>query len=206
MGRDEEEALMEAPRSGLNAAVASALLDRAHRMQSGAELVAGAREELGRRQPGSVTFRSARQAVRWYCEKSRLMRGPTAMHPRTERDRTGAEVRVCVDGGRGGDLHEVLVTMATIEKALESLYLVPASRLGRPSSVTPHQWHWMLLAAHGGLEERPPGWRPDAGRSGSWTQEDLAAKLQVSQRAVSEALGRAEDALSHVLRSGGVVR
>ncbi|MEL6349143.1 MAG: hypothetical protein AAFV53_38920 [Myxococcota bacterium] len=83
-------------------------------------------EESRRRRArsGGIRFQSVKAALGWYFEMQGKLGSPQSMHPRTQTAPGGAQVYVRVDGGRGGDLDEVLATMATIGKALERLHRV----------------------------------------------------------------------------------
>lgn len=67
-------------------------------------------------------FRSVEHALDWYWHTRDRMQSPHGMWPRTEtHPDTGEEVRVVVDGGRGGDLDGVHATLKTIHDVLEEL-------------------------------------------------------------------------------------
>jgi hypothetical protein len=69
-----------------------------------------------------IVFGSVRAAVGWYVETSLRMREAHGLHPRTEKiDDFGTRVPVDVDGGQGGDLDELLATLATMSKAFDRL-------------------------------------------------------------------------------------
>lgn len=70
---------------------------------------------------GGIRFKSATAAVGWYFETRERLASPHGMHPRGEVLPDGSVARIEVDGGPGGDLDEVLATMATIGKALGHL-------------------------------------------------------------------------------------
>ena len=174
--------------------------------EASAALEADRLERQQRARKGSVTFRSVEAALRYYFTKRRLLQGATAMAARTEtHPDTGEQVRVSVDGGRGGDLDEVLATVHTIGKALAHLHrnlTIDPNRPGRPSAIGAAQYAWMLTALYGGVD----GMTPPGGRPGQlWTQSQVASRLKVSQQTVSDHVQRAERMLAGVLREGGVV-
>lgn len=87
-----------------------------------ADDVALADEARARQDNPGGAFRSVDHALRWYFEARERMQSPHALWPRTEtHPDTGEEVRVQVDGGRGGDLDGVHATLATIHAVLEEL-------------------------------------------------------------------------------------
>src|SRR5690606_26990713 len=108
-----------------------------------------------------------------------------------------------VDGGRGGDLHEVLATMTTIGKILDRV-LTGYETGSRPSGLHPREYRWVLAAYHG-VAEPPPGWTPGCGRSLRWTQSEIGERYGVDQSTVSRAIGRIEAVMADALRGGGVV-
>lgn len=130
-----------------------------------------------------LTFPSVRAALGWYFPAYRRMGSPHGMHPRTEQQ-PGSDTRLLlrVDGGGGGDLDEVLATLATITMALERVQQAEAAHL------LPRHSLQVLL------------WSYRDGR----TQADIAAALQIRQQQASILLGRAEDCLLGSL-VGGVI-
>lgn len=141
------------------------------------ELVARAQTALNRREPGSLSFRSVRAAVAWYYEAKGRMSGPQNMHPRGELAPSGDVVVLSVDGGRGGDLHEVMATLEDINRALERL-----------RADLPECFDALDKNARGVTTKRLG---EDSGRSPA---------------TISAEIGRAEGYLLAVLRPGGVVR
>jgi len=101
------------------------------------------------------------------------------LYPRTERvDDFGGRVAMNVDGGRGGDLDEVLATLATITTALERL-----------EAYDPKKHQVALLYA--------------VGR----TQVEIGVRIGQSQRVVSSLMAQAESFLAALLGGGdGVLR
>lgn len=80
-----------------------------------------ANDQLIRRKAGSVTFRSVDSALNWFFEMRTKLDGPQSMTPKTHTALDGSECTISVDGGRGGDMHEVFATMLTIDQGLVSL-------------------------------------------------------------------------------------
>lgn len=74
-----------------------------------------------RAERGTLTFRGVRAALAWYFEARERLQGPQGVHPRGETGLDGGTHVVRVDGGVGGDLDGVLVTISTIGAALERL-------------------------------------------------------------------------------------
>lgn len=139
--------------------------------------VARAEAALSRRQPGSLTFRSVRTALEWYFVRRDAMQSPQGMHPRGEAAPNGEVVIVSVDGGRGGDLAEVLVTVSEIGRALRQLQV----DFPRPAAVLE------LVHLHGR------------------TQAEVAREHGLAQATVSAELGRAEAYLAGALRASEVL-
>lgn len=125
-----------------------------------------------------LTFPSVRAALGWYFPAYRRMGSPNGMHPRTEQQ-PGSDTRLLlrVDGGGGGDLDEVLATLATITMALERVQQAEAAHL------LPRHSLQVLL------------WSYRDGR----TQADIAAALQKSQYVISVIQGRVDAYLLGVL-------
>lgn len=132
-----------------------------------------------------LTFPSVRACLGWYFEARERMQSPKGMHLRTEAANEGrADTRVLlrVDGGSGGDLDEVLATLATVTMALEKVQKAEAMGL-----LPKRSYQVLVLSYRDGL-----------------TQADIAAALQFRQQQASVMLGRAEDCLLGGL-VGGVV-
>jgi hypothetical protein len=82
-----------------------------------------AEAERERRVRSGLCFPSVRHALRFYFERGQSMQAPLGMHPRGQIAPDGSVVYVDVDGGRGGDIHEVLSTLQTIHDAMVELRL-----------------------------------------------------------------------------------
>jgi hypothetical protein len=149
----------------------------------------------------------------WYFERSELLKGANAMHPRTEQAKDGSQVRVCVDGGRGGDFDGMLATLASIDQALDRLAEAAAALYPREGAVPRARYRELVELTYIGHRERPPPTaRPT--KTGEpadpryrpwcpWLQAEIAGEMEVSVRTVSEHQGRAEKVLATLLR--GVV-
>jgi hypothetical protein len=112
-----------------------------------------------------LTFRSVRHAMRWYAETYPRRQSAHGLHPRTEQvDDFGTRVPMHdIDGGPGGDLDEVLATLATITAALDRL------RVYNP------RLHLVVISIAAGE-----------------SQESIGRSIGQSQRIVSYMLGKAE--------------
>ena len=183
------------------------------RARAGLEMT---REAESRHAPGSCTFRDLRGALEFYFSRAELLQGANAAHPRSERGLDGAQHHVRVDGGRGGDLHEVLTTVATIERALVRIAAEARQReeerKGRPgpqSSVPPESYAWMIRAHYVGI----PGQRAPASVEGThghrlgapWTIESIAAALGCGKSTAQRHMAMAMAILRDELVAGGVV-
>lgn len=155
-----------------------------------------AEAEVARRRPGSVTFRSTREAIARYYELRAVLAGPKGMHPQTWPAADGSRVRVSVDGGRGGDLDGVLAFVASVGAAIQA-----ACRRDATMEQAARRM-WMVTARYAGIEgEAPPG----GAKGQPWTQSQIAGALGCSQQTVSRELGRIESAVSDLLHDGDVV-
>ena len=141
------------------------------------EYVRRAQTALNRREPGALTFRSVRHAVNWYYEARQRMASPVNMHPRGEINAAGDAVIVSVDGGRGGDLHEVLVTLEDIHRGLERL-----------------------------REDLPTCFEVLDGNARGVSMKKLGEDTGRAAATISAEIGRAEGYLLAVFRAGGIVR
>jgi DNA-directed RNA polymerase specialized sigma24 family protein len=141
-----------------------------------AQDLARAEVVLERRAKSSLTFRSARSALVWYYEARERLQAAHSLHPRGELHK-GEIVRVSVDGGRGGDLDEVLATLCTIARALADL----TERMPYPARALSYQ-----------LQDGLP-------------QKEIAKLLNCSQQQVSIEVGKAESFLAGALLGSGVV-
>lgn len=166
-----------------------------------------AERQLRRRQPGSITFRSVGAALVWYFETSEKLKGANAMHPRTETAPGGAQVRVQVDGGRGGDLDGMMSTVASIGQALDRLAEAASVHFPRAGAVPLERYRELVELSYIGSRDRsPPGVERGTSRDRTWCpwlQTEIAAEFEVSTRTVSEHIGRAEKVLAKLLE--GVV-
>ena len=124
------------------------------------------------------SFRSSRAALRWYFEARDRMQSPVGLHPRGEVSRNGERVFLRVDGGKGGDLDGVLVTLSTIGTALRHL------------AMDYPQDHGLLVRAV---------------RDGSSTR-DLAKISGLSQATISRKIGQGESYVAGALAGSGVLR
>jgi hypothetical protein len=80
-----------------------------------------AEESTSRQGDSGLTFWSVTAALGWYFEARERMHAPQGVAPRGEIGLDGKMHRISVDGGQGGDLDEVLSTLATIGQALDKL-------------------------------------------------------------------------------------
>jgi hypothetical protein len=145
--------------------------------EAGTDL-ARAERSLRLRREGGLTFKGARAALSWFFPARLRMQSANNLHPRGEIAPGGEVVFVEVDGGRGGDIDDVLVTISTIGAVLHEL------EVHHPVE------HRMLVA------------RYQDGKS----QADIADLVGQSQSSVSAVLGRAEWYCLALLRWAGVVR
>ena len=136
-----------------------------------------AEAERVRRDQSGLSFPSVRHALHFLFERGPSMQSPLGQHPRGQQAADGSIVFVDVDGGRGGDLHEVLTTLATIHEALVALHLTDSVQ---------HE----LLVLHV--------------RDGK-TLQDLGKVSHRSPSTVSAEIGKAEGFLLGWLRRANVV-
>lgn len=148
------------PAAAVDLAIAEAMLER-------------------RRRASGRTFSSVNFALEWFWRMREAMQSPQGLHPRGEPVAgTNQVVWVNVDGGKGGDLDEVLVTLSTIGAALEEL------RHHNPVG------HGILLLSE--LEGK--------------TLRAIAEKTGLSVGKCSYELGKAIDYLAAWLRCEGILR
>ena len=133
--------------------------------------------ERSRRGSGVRTFASVRHALAFYFERSEAMQAPLGQHPRGQTAPDGSQVFVDTDGGRGGDLDELLATLQTIHQAMHELRLAE-----------PVQHHLLVLYVRDGV-----------------SMGELAKRGKRAQSTVSAELGRAEGFLLGWLRRAEVV-
>lgn len=137
---------------------AEARAERDARMEAAAAKVARIDQAIAadkaRRAKGSGTFRSVSAALTWWGAAKHRMRGAHAMHPRTEHGPDGQQHRVSVDGGRGGDIDEVLATIATIDMLIDRVPQM--ARRQRQRAIDADNERRRLA----GLRPRWPGGRP----------------------------------------------
>ena len=97
--------------------------DREDRRAQGLEDLARADRAIERRKRlgTGLVFRSVDAALEWFWAASKRMRCAQSPTPRVEHTQAGEAIILDVDGGRGGDLDEVLATLATIRELLEDL-------------------------------------------------------------------------------------
>lgn len=131
-----------------------------------------------RRVEGGVTFRGVGQALTWFYEMRQKLVGPQGMHPRGELSADGEVVFVQVDGGRGGDMDDVMATVSTIGAIVRE------------------------LALHHPVEHLVIELRFRDGK----TQRELADLAGLGIGTASAVLGRAEFYVLAGLRDAGVVR
>lgn len=133
--------------------------------------------ERSRRGSGGRTFASVRHALTFFFERSEAMQSALGQHPRGQTAPDGSQVFVDVDGGRGGDLDELLATLQTIHAAVVDLHLDSSVR------------HRLLeMSVRDGL-----------------SQTEIAKRSGLSQSTVSAELGRAEGFLLGWLRRAEIV-
>lgn len=142
------------------------------------ELVQLATERERRKTYGGRTFTSAHFALTWYFEARERMQSPQSVHPRGEQTATGETVLLDVDGGRGGDLHETMVTISSIGAILYDL-----------QKADPHGHGFVILSERDGRSLR---------------QIVDASGIGYSQ--VSTQLGRAMSGIAAIMRWEGIVR
>ncbi len=68
-----------------------------------------------------LCFRNLNAALQWFFPMRLRMSCPQGMSPRGELAPSGDIVVISVDGGKGGDLDEVLSTLVTVQEAIEQL-------------------------------------------------------------------------------------
>jgi len=110
-----------------------------------------------------LVFGSTRAALRWYVETRLRMAEAHGLHPHTEKIYDWTRALIDVDGGEGGDLDELLATMATVGIALDRL---------KEYDPTLHR----VALSYGGGE----------------TQAEIGKAIGQSPRIVSEFLSRAD--------------
>lgn len=133
--------------------------------------------ELRRRSQAGTCFASVRHALRYYFERGEAMQHPLAQHPRGHQAPDGSTVYLQVDGGRGGDIDDVLATLQTIHTAMVEL------RDEHPVAA-----ELLVLSARDGV---------------AFTE--LGRRAKCSPSTVSAEVGRAESFLLGWLRREGVV-
>lgn len=136
-----------------------------------------AEAELARTPVDGLCFSSVKHALRFYFERSTAMQGALGCHPRGELGPDGQRHYISVDGGKGGDIDDVLATLQTIHDAMVDL------RLDLPVA---HQC--LVLSKRDGL-----------------SQAEIAKRAQRSQSQISAELGRAEAFLLALLRRAEVL-
>lgn len=86
-----------------------------------AALVADADRRRLRRTTDGLQWTSAPRALTWFYEARERMSSPVGMHPRTSAGPGGQQVHVRVQGGKGGDIDEVLASIVSIGQTLDAL-------------------------------------------------------------------------------------
>jgi hypothetical protein len=79
-----------------------------------------AEAQVARRAYEGLTFASVERCLAWFFPMREKMQAPKGLHPRGE-EHHGELVFLDIDGGRGGDMDEVLATISTIGAVLEGL-------------------------------------------------------------------------------------
>jgi hypothetical protein len=79
-----------------------------------------AEAQTARRAYDGLTFASVERCLAWFFPMREKMQSPKGMHPRGE-EHLGELVILDIEGGRGGDMDEVLATLSTVGAALEQL-------------------------------------------------------------------------------------
>lgn len=135
---------------------------------------------IQRRTGVGIQFATSRKAIGWYFETRLRMQAAHGMHPGTDLvdGRTGERARIVVDGGKGGDLDEVLATLSSLARALNEAHVYYPR--GTAALV-------MML-------------------DGNKKQSEIADEHKVTQQTISIEVGRAVAYLDGVLRAGGVLR
>ncbi len=87
-----------------------------------AALVEAADRRRQRRTGTGLSWTSAPRALEWFYEAKERMSSPVGMHPRTSTAPGGAQVLIRVDGGKGGDLDEVMACIVSIGQTLAALH------------------------------------------------------------------------------------
>lgn len=136
-----------------------------------------AETERERRARAGLCFASVRHALKLLFERAPSMQGALPHHPRGYLAPDGSTVYLQVDGGKGGDAHELLTTLQTIHDTLESL-----------RSELPVAHGLLVLHVRDGL-----------------TMADLGKRAQCSPSTVSAEIGRAESFLLGLLRQAEIV-
>lgn len=132
-----------------------------------------------RRLSSSLSFTSVRAALRWWAEARGRLQAPHNLYPRTEPlPGTEERVRVDVEGGRGGDLDDVLATATTIGAALDHL-----------RQDYPQEYRVLVLV-----------------RLDGQSQAEVARRTGRGAATVSTDVGVAEGYLAGLLRGSGVLR
>lgn len=133
------------------------------------------------------SFASVRAALGWYYEARQRLQAPNPRHPHTEpapyrgelgESRSDTRVLIQVDGGKGGDMDDILATLLDIQRAVEE-----ASR------AHPRGMETLYL-----LVTTPR------------TQGQIADLYKVSQASLSVEIGKVESHLKGALTFAGIVR
>lgn len=136
------------------------------------------RARLRRVEERGLSWTSVGRVLEWYFPMREKLQSPVGMHPRTSTSSSGAEVLIRVQGGKGGDIDEVLAVMASVAKTLGGL--------------STH-----LPAAAKAIELRH--------RDGA-SMEEIAKILQVGPTQASLLVGRGEAFVTGALMVAGVIR
>ena len=130
-----------------------------------------------------LTFNGPDVALSWWVEAKDRMQSPKSPMPETYRTHTdGARsderVVVQVDGGRGGRIDEVFVTIVTIGKAVEMAHRESARGMDA----------WLRIT------------------TSRETQNLIAIEMRICQKSLSIEIGKSKAAFSAILRQAEILR
>lgn len=126
---------------------------------------------------GSITFRSARQALLWAFEQSTIRDCPRAPILDCQRDYSDVKASVPIHAGRNQDPDEAMVVLITIQRAFNVF-----------ARVQPHKARAVEMLYRDGL-----------------TQEEVARRSNVNQGTISRWVGDCEVEVAETLWMAGIV-